>query len=51
MKLFTIKFFCGSDLRHRCKVMSHCQLGALAKALDEVGGVWGPGDGFQIVIE
>jgi len=47
---YTVKFFCGTDLRHKAEVESSNSLGALAKALDEVGGSWGPGSGFRIEI-
>lgn len=50
MKKYTIKFFHGTDLRHMAEVESTTPIGALAKAMDEVGGSWGPGDAFRIEI-
>lgn len=50
MTKFIVKFFHGTDLRHKTEVDSHSVIGALAKALDEVEVVWGPGNGFRIEI-
>lgn len=47
---FTVKFFHGTDLRHKSVILSLTPVDALSKALAEVGGTWGPGIGFRIEI-